>query len=456
MRIVVRKCEGFRFTCIMVPMRCTCLALLLVLASCDDTTTPPPPRRDAGPPADAGTMDGGDGDGGGPMDDAGDRDGATGFDGGELPDGGVPTCTASEDDRHVLGTDPGGFGRIVGMDAAHDSWGIVWNETRDGVPDVFGVRLTPSGPGTVQQITDQFSRENPPSVLANGSEWIAAWVDNDESVSFEVRTQTLGSSLAPVGERHRLTSTDALLEDSPTLINLSSGPFLFFIEDDMVASTRTAKAVPLNLDGSAAGTPQTVSMDGQRPGQVALGELEAGPVVFWSEGIGATQDLLLQGMTDEGARRGSPTTVTSESNADGTVDAALVPDLGGAVVFGVVVGGVRREVRFRALDGAGAFSSDERSLLTPPATGTDASITRFAGGFAVAYRGDDGSGSTSIRLLLVDALGDVLADVPVSAAQPGGGRVTIRATTTRQLAVAWADDVGDGVEIVAQIIRCGS
>jgi len=432
------------------------LALLLVLTSCDDPPDPPPPRRDAGPPADAG----GAMDGGGVDPDAGEGvdggDAGEDFDGGDFPDGGIPTCTAVEDDRHVLSTDPGGLGRIVGMDAAHDSWGIVWHETREGVPDVFGVRLTATGPGTVQRITDQLSRENTPSVMANGTEWIAAWVDNDESISFEVRTQTLSSSLAPSGTRHRVTTTDALLEDSPTLINLSSGPFLFYIEDDMVAGTRTAKALPLSLDGSAAGPPQTVSMDGQRPGQVALGELGAGPVVLWSEGIGATQDLLLQGMTAAGARRGSPTTVTSESNADGTVDAALVPDLGGAVVFGVLVGGVRREVRFRAIDGDGAFSSDERSLLTPPATGTDASITRFAGGFAVAYRGDDGSGSTSIRLLLVDVLGEVLADVPVSAAQPGGGRVTIRATTSRQLAVAWADDTVDGVEIVTQIIRCGS
>jgi len=439
----------------MVLMRCTCLALLLVLASCDDTTNPPPPRRDAGPPSDAGdsTMDGGDADGGERVDGG---DAGPSPDGGDFPDGGIPTCTASEDDRHVLSTDPGGLGRIVGMDAAHDSWGIVWNETREGVPDVFGVRLTPSGPGTVQQITDQFSRENRPAVLANGTEWIAAWVDNDESISFEIRTQTLTSALAPAGTRHRLTNTDALLEDSPTLINLSSGPFLFYVEDDMVAGSRTAKALPLNTDGSAAGSPMTVSMDGQRPGQVALGELEAGPVVLWSEGIGAMQDLLLQGMTDEGARRGSPTTLTSESNSDGTVDAALVPDNGGAVVFGVLVGGVRREVRFRALNGAGELTSDERSLLSPPATGTDASITRFAGGFAVAYRGEDGTGSTRIRLLFVDALGDVLMDVPVSAAQPTGGRVTLRATTTRQLAVTWADDIGDGIEIVAQVIRCGS
>ncbi|MCA9609525.1 MAG: hypothetical protein KC619_28195, partial [Myxococcales bacterium] len=179
-------------------------------------------------------------------------------------------------------------------------------------------------------------------------------------------------------------------------------------------------------------------------------------VAFWSEGVGIDQDLLMQPLTPVGARSGAPVTVSVEANADGSVDAAVSPGTGGAVVFGVLVSGVRKEVRFRAMSADGTLLGDEVPLMTPPATGGDASIVPFAGGYAVAYRGDLGGGAgTQIVLLLVDGLGNVLDEAPLTSASEGGGRLTLRATGTGQLAVTWADDTPSGYELNVQLIRCG-
>lgn len=439
-------------------MRClTCLALLVVLAGCDDNPPPPPPR-DSGPGTDAGDVPTDGGADAGPDFDAGAEFDAGPVDSGPPPgDAGMPSCTAAPEDHHKVSTDPGGGDRIVGLAGGGDAFGLIWNETRDGQPDVFARRVPTSGAiGDEQRVTSNFSRENPPALVAVGTNWLATWVDNEGATGFEVRTQLLGPTTAPMGSIQALTSTATLLESNPLLHNMSDGPFALWVEDDMLAGTQTARARTINTDGTARGSTQTVSESGARPGQVALGELASGPVAFWTQGVGLMQDLLMQPLTADGARTGAATTISVESNSDGTVDAAVSPAEGGAVVFGVLVGGVRREVRFRAMNADGTLLGAEIPLFSPPLIGSDASIVSFAGGYAVAFRGDsmDGMGSRII-LLLTDGLGNVLDMGDVWPAADSGGRVTLRVTGTGQLAAAWADDDGDATSIHVQVIRCG-
>lgn len=414
---------------------------------------PPPPRRDAGPGGDAGALDAGPAiDGGGPSEDAG-----TG-DGGPPPsDAGPAECVTSAAERHLLSTDPARGDRVVGFAAGGDAFGVIWAETREGQPDVFGRRVPTRGAlGAEQRVTGQPSRELPPSLAAFGTAWLAAWVDNDGSEGFEVRTQQLGADLAPTGTVHRLTATDTLREDNALIHVMGEGPFLLWTEDDMRAGTRTARARTLTADGGARGTIQAVSEAGQRPAQIALGELADGPVAIWTEGIGLEQDVLLQPLTRDGARRGAPVPITAERNADGTVDAALRPTTGGAIVFGVLVEGVRREVRFRAMRADGTLVGSETPLFAPPRRGSDASIAVFAGGYAVAFRGaDDGVEGSRVYLYFVDGVGNVLSELDLGPASDAGGRVTVRATGDGHLGVAWADAETDGHAIRVQVIRCG-
>ena len=427
------------------------LTFILILTSCDKPP-PPPPRRDSGTIDAGGVLDGGGMDSGPDFDAGPDFDGGA-RDAGPRRDGGMVSCAVSPSDRHLLSTESGERPRIIGLDGSSDSFGIVWNEIRDGRPDLFGVVLSPSGLGAEQRFTDQPSRENPPTIVASGTGWLVAWVDNHESTGFEIRTQTAAANLSPTGTTNRLTNTPALLEDNPTLVNLAAGPMLVWSEDDMILHTRIAKAATLSLSGTASGSVETFSTDAQRPGQVALGELADGPVALWTEGTGLSQDLLLQRMTASGARTGEPIMVSTEGNADGTVDAALGVT-GGAVVFGVLVGGVRREVRFRAMDADGVLVGDERSLLPSGITGTDASITRFAGGYAVAFRGTDDTG-VKIFLLLVSGDGELLDQIAVSDAAAFGGRVTLRASASGHLGLAWVDTADASTDVVAALVRCG-
>lgn len=426
------------------------VACLLLLAACDDGTPPPPPPvdsglrdtgvRDSGPPPD-GSVD--------PMD-AGDSSTPPPRDAGPL------TCSVSPDDVFNLAVDPRSAPRIVGFAAGPDGFGVAWNETRDGFPDIFAQRIGSDGmPGAEVKLTDDPSQDRAPQITPVGTQWVAAYVSNEGTTGFELRTQLLSADMTLVGAANVVTDTPAQLEDNPVFLGGASGLLLSWVEDDMVALTRSGRARTIAADGTASGAVQTTTAAANRPGQIAIGELDAGPVLVWSEGVGGSGDVLMQGLDASGARRGEVSTLSVEGNADGTVDAALGVS-GGAVVFGVLVGGVRSEVRFRALDMEGAFVGDERILTEGAAVGTDGSIAPFAGGYVVSYRALPAGGSPAqIRVLLVDAFGDVLETIPVADAAESGGRTTVRVTGDGQIGVAWADDADAGTEIRFGLLRCG-
>ncbi|GAB5546328.1 MAG: hypothetical protein SangKO_060880 [Sandaracinaceae bacterium] len=425
-------------------------ACLLLLAACDDGPAPPPP------PNDSGLRDTGMADVGPPMD--GGEDPMDGGDSSTPPpgDAGPLSCTVSPDDVYALAVDPRAAPRLVGFAAAADGFGVVWNETRDGFPDIYGQRIGSDGiPGPEVEITSDPSQDRAPQITPVGTQWIAAYVSNEGTTGFELRTQLLSADLSLVGSPNIVTDTPAQLEDNPVFLGGASGVLLSWVEDDMIALTRTGRARALNADGSASGGVQTTTAAANKPGQIAIGELDAGPVLVWSEGVGGTGDVLMQGLDASGARRGAVSTLSAEGNADGTVDAALGVT-GGAVVFGVLVGGVRSEVRFRALDMEGALVGDERILTDPPTVGTDASIARFAGGYVVSYRAlPEGGMPAQIRVLLVSEFGDVVETITLTDAAEGGGRTTVRVTGDGQIGVAWADDAAGGTEVRFGLLRCG-
>ena len=410
-----------------------------IVSGCDGQPPPIPldaGRRDAG--VDAGR-------------DAGPRpDGALPDTGPVMgPDAGPPSCTLDPSDVRKVGSDRPGD-RTVGLAATSDGFGLVFTALPASavVAEVQGVRLSSSGElGETHTITAPPGQKRPPTLAALGTTWVAAWVDNDPD-TFEVRARALSSDLAPIGaSAAHLTATPAVGESGPTLFVGSDGALLAWIADD--GTTRAVRAQRLGADGAPIGS-SAVASSGHRFGALALAELAAGPALLYTTpedtGSGPESRLYLQGLTASGATRGAALRIDQEGNADGTVDAALSSS-GGAVVFGVLVAGVRNEVRFRALSGAGALVGDERIL----AEGTDASIAAFAGGYAVSYRA---ASSAEVRLLLVTELGDVIAELPIAAAQVAGGRTTVRVSGDGQIAIAWADTDTETSISVARV-ACG-
>lgn len=415
--------------------------VLLGAMGCDDDDgpPPPPPPTDSGPPM----MDAG-GDAGPPFDAGPRRDAEV------VEDGGVPSCTVDPGNVYDLATDSQLGERVIGLAGGGSGFAVIWNETRAGFPDVFGRTFGPSGLDDEVQITSTTSRENAPTIVAQGTQWIAAWTDNDGTVGFDLRTHLLNADLSSAGARNDITDTSTLLEDDPVLGRISSGPIVAWVEDDMVAFTREARVRRLDADGAPNGAIGDASGSGRQPGRLALGEIDSGPVLFWSEREGSGQEVWMQRLNAAGARSGEPTAVTTSANGDGTVDVALDP-LGGAAVFGVQVSGVLNEVRFRAISGVGMLTGDERVLT--PGGGRDPSIALFAGGYAVSYR-DTMSSPPRVVLLLVSAAGEVLDEVPVADAELGGGRTTVRVSGGGDIGVAWADDPGGSVNIRAALVRC--
>lgn len=435
----------------MYPRALCCLVLLASFITACDGGPPPIPldaaRPDGGPgpvPRDAGPP----------------RDGSTPADASSVdpPDAGTASCVVDPGDVHSIGTDAAGD-RALALAAGAESFGVLYTAIPEGgvLSRVHGVALSSAGVlGAPHPLTESGAARRPVALASIGTSWIAAWVDNDPA-TFELRTLALAADLAPASgatARH-LTDTAAIGEDAPALLADSDGALLAWIEDDMLAGTRVARAQGVGADGAPVGTAGVASTDAHRPGELGLSELSAGPVLLYTSAVdtpdGPEASLFLQGLTSAGAMRGSATAIDEEGNVDGTFDAALTPS-GGAVVFGVLVGGVRREVRFRALDGDGARLGDERIL----AEGADASIASFAGGYAVSYRAPaSGETPAEVRLLLVSDLGETIAEVPVAEVLPAGGRTTVRVSGDGQIAVAWASGGDTSTDLYVAYVACG-
>jgi hypothetical protein len=411
-------------------------ACLLLLAACDDGPAPPlfdaGPRRDGGrPESDAGRMDGGT-----MVSDGGDA-------GQVVPtDAGTLGCVADPELIYKLGDEQGGRDRVIGLAAGGGQFAALWTELVDGRPDMFGVRMASDGTlGTPQRLTDNTSREQTPSIVAIGTSWLAAWTDNHETVGFEVRAQPLSTDVVPMGTITSLTATDTLLEEAPVLFRGSDGVRVAWLEQ---SATTTIRTRPLDDDGSPRGATATASSTGNAP--LAFGELAAGPVALWIAGGHA----LLQRLTVDGAMNGAPIELDETGNASGTIDAAITAS-GGAVVFGALVSGVRREVRFRAIGPGGERLFDERIL----GEGSDASIADFAGGFAVSYRAVTATG-VELRLALLGPTGDLIDEVTVTEVSAEGGRTTLRVSGDGQMAIAWGDRSTTSLGISLASIQCGA
>lgn len=365
-------------------------------------------------------------------------------------DAGPPSCTLAPGDVHKLASDRAGD-RIVGLAATGDGFGLVFTAVPEGgaIAEVYGVRLSSAGMvGALHPITAPPGRKNPPTVGAVGTSWVAGWVDNAMG-TFEVSARALAEDLSPAGASAAyLTATPTIGETGPVFFVGSEGPLLAWIADD--GTTRAVHAQRVGADGAPIGA-SAIASSAHRPAAIALGELAGGPALAYPApeitAGGPETRVYVQGLMDDGAARGVPARIDEEGNADGTIDAALSPS-GGAIVFGALVGGVGRQVRFRRVDGDGARVGDERIL----ASGSDASIAAFAGGYAVSYRAS--AAPAEIRLLLVSDLGEVLDELPIAAAEPSGGRTTLRVSGDGQIAIAWADtDVETAIQVAR--VACG-
>lgn len=428
----------------MLSRRVALLLFAFLWAGCDDKAPPVPlpdgGRQDAGggTPRDAG-----------PEPDSATRDEDSGM---EEPTPEPVSCSVDPADLHKLGDDRVGD-REVALAAFGSTFGAAFVARPDDevLARVHAIAFSSSGElGVRHRLSHAGTTRRPVALTPVQGGWLAAWVDNEPD-GYEVRTLALAADLSPASSIRTVTAT-AAGEDLPRLFVANDRVWLAWVEDDMEGS-RLAWMVEVNAEGAPIGN--RVSSLEHRPDALVGGELAEGPVLLYASGVEGAQGpenrVFLQPLSAEGQIRGEPSRIDVTGIADGTLDAALGPS-GGAVVYGVLVGGVRREVRFRAVSGDGTLPRDPRVL----AEGSDASIAKFAGGYAVSYRAPASGGAPAeVRLLLVDELGEAVSEMSVAEAMPEGGRTTLRVSGAGQIAIAWADTTADGTQLLIARASCG-
>ncbi len=164
-------------------------------------------------------------------------------------------------------------------------------------------------------------------------------------------------------------------------------------------------------------------------------------LVGWVSSAADTQGIYMQRIGADGTAQGDLIKLTDRIGGSSSVDFAAHMT-GGAVVYTEGAGG-RHVVRFQALDAKGAPTGSAARLTTAAIHARDASITRFAAGYAIAYRVVEGTGDGKpvIRLAFVDAQGNQAGTRDVAFATDAGGQVRVLQSLDGRLFLVWQDYV---------------
>jgi hypothetical protein len=386
--------------------------------------------------------------------DAGDVDSGMEMDGGGVFD--PSTCAIDPaTDVFALGMDSPARVRDVGVAGGPTGLALAWSQNVAGAEDVFFVENPESGPFGPAPITDERALLRDPVIVPNGPRWILAWYGNPDG-DFDVYSKATydPSVMPPVDPPIQRLTSHVGRDDAPVLLATPAGARVFWVESRSMDSQRVAVSRPVDVEAVATGAQVDSSPAGittiSRP---AVGPLEAnGFGLAWVDSSSGMPSVRMQALDSGGAPVGGVITLSTEGNADGTLDVATNAS-GGAVVFGALASGVRPEVHARLVDGTGNPLASERVITVSPASGRDASIARIAGGYVVAYR-SLAAGTATLRLEFLTASLDpivALDSVPVATT---GGRVTVRVSGEGRMIVGWADVDVTTTTIRAARVRC--
>lgn len=388
-----------------------------------------PPRIDTGPIDAPGTD--------APMDDVPSD--------GPLGDAGIDLSSCHvqmPEDLMLVATDTTPRDRIVAVAAGSAEWAIAFSRAEMGIQNVYWALVPTSTDGTVASaVTTGFSIAEEPAVTRTTDGWLVAWMSNMPG-NFEIFAQGFGADSRPLLTPTRLT-TNSSRDDGPALVRVGSEVLAAWVES--TATTREIRTRRLATSGDALAPATSVDVSPHTPSFPVLStRLDGVALAFGST------DAVIVGLDGFGARTAAPVVLSAEGNVASSADLALDAS-GGAIVFDVRVD-IRPEVRALLLDASGAALGPERVILLSPDAGNGASMTQFAGGYALAYRALEVT-PPMIRVLFLGPNLEEAGRLDIASATTGS-RTTIRASGDGRLLVAWADNDGTDTEIRAARIRC--
>jgi hypothetical protein len=371
-------------------------------------------------------------------------------------------CRVESSDVFLLGTDNdlSVRSRPIGVGPNASSFGVVWREVTEGLPQVRFTEIpATSGPApAARTVTEGTATHEEPSIVASGGGYVVAWTDNSAD-DFEIHARTVSGMT--LGAIQRITNRMGR-DDAPTLIGVGSDVLAGWVEER--GTSRVPVVRPLSATAAPTGTAHDVTVTGNI-GRPILAPREGGAVIAYSDTVAGLPDVFLQRVDASGASVGAREMLSGEHNATGDIDVGLTA-LDGAAVFGANLDG-RRDVRIRRLDGTGTPSVAEYAANRDAEFGDSASVARLReavgwsrdcrDGYAIIYRSYPGAGAAPVlRLLLIDAGAQVVrvVDLNIPDISAQGGRTTLRISGDGQLLVAWTDAHADRVDMRAARIRC--
>ncbi len=403
----------------------------LIALACD-TPRPPTPPSDGGARRDAQAVD------------AGSTPDADMHEVDSGRDGGMASCNV---EVFTLGTDAPPRPRDVGLAIQGTDAAAVWSAGIGALDEVHFAEIPAEDfVITSRPITSIGAVTRDPAIAAVGDGWLIAWYSN-AGLDFDVYAMTLRGR--DMGAIVPLT-TRMGRDDTPTLLSTAEGALAAWVEERSGAS-RVAVARSLGADATPSAPTRDASPSTSSISRPVLAIRSGGFVLAWVDSASATPSALLQPLDSGGAALGTPLPVSTENNADGTIDLAMNTS-GGAAAFGVLVE-TRPEVRARAIDGSGQPTGPERVITRAPTAGRDASLDFFAGGYAVAYRAVDRP-NAQLEIALVTATLDVVGTIAVTGVAQSGGRISLRTTHDGSLVLAWADVDEETTTMRAARVRC--
>jgi hypothetical protein len=226
-------------------------------------------------------------------------------------------------------------------------------------------------------------------------------------------------------------------------VRIGSTDFLSWIDQN-----DKDRAIVMRAAGTGSEIRTLIAADaGYAPVRMALAQLgmDSGALAFVSEA--KKPGVWLLPLSKTGEPRGAAIQLSTAVSSGNSVDLATRSEDGGAVVYSVDIGD-RAEVRFRRLNPAGEFLSDEVKIVTFPLQGRDASLTRLGGGYVVVFRSlsEEDPSVGEVRLMFVTKEGNLQRDSAgrvtsylVAKASANGGRVTARVSQDGHLLIGFLD-----------------
>jgi len=282
-----------------------------------------------------------------------------------------------------------------------------------------------------------------PVIARTSTGWLVAWLSYRDG-SWDVYALGSGSDGHLLTTPVRMTMTASIDEQTPALASDGTTSAIAWAEPGAPTTTVVRAIGP---DAMPSGSAARLAPAGFSMIPTAFTVSGEGYLVGWGDPNG---DATIQQLRADGTAIGVPAALTTEHNADGTIDA--VSSLGGgALVYGAVPAAGRHDVHAHLVDGTGSAILVEHVLTIGADTGTDASITEIGGGYAVAYR--QASSPPMLRILFYDSLLNEIGRSDLVQASAAGA-TTLRTSADGNLLLTWSDVIDTTTMVRALRLRC--